>query len=204
MGRPVGSILQVSVRYTSCGQQLLNVLGYRVITQSTEGDVQAEQAGLASQLNAANNLIDKMRACMSNETTVQDVTVQFIRDTRFARTVLEVDAPGTIAEPCATANVACTITKRTEYSGRWAVGAFHIGGLPNTAYDGGLIDTDYKTVANALGAQLLDNIGGVGGGLYQPVIIHPPGTHGGYSALIATETQDTLRVMRRRTVGLGI
>jgi len=204
MGRPIGDIIQATIKSTVCGQTMLNVLSYRVTAVSSTTDVQVEQSQFGAQLNVANKVIDRMQNAMSNEATIQEVSCQFIRDTRWARSVVEIDIPGGIAVPCATANVAATITKRTEYAGRWAVGSFHLGGVPNDGYDGGLLDPDYKDLVALLAAELIQPIITGAGGTYEPVLLHAPGEHGGYSNLTATEVQDTLRVMRRRTVGLGI
>lgn len=205
MGRPVGSILQASIESLVNGQRLLNVLHYKVEAESTEADVKDEQENFATQLNAVGGIVPKMQAAMSIEATISQVVVQFIRPERFARSTLEIDDTGTIASDCNAQNVAAVITKRTAFAGRWAVGAFHLGGVPVNGYVAGNLEPAYKAFVLALAEQLLEPIViPIVGGTYVPVLVHPIGEHGGSTELAETEVQDTLRVMRRRTVGLGI
>jgi hypothetical protein len=101
--------------------------------------------------------------------------------------------------------VAAVITKRTAFAGRWAVGSFHLGGLPQNAYVNGTLEPTFKTSVGLVAAQLLEDITiAIVGGVYEPVIVHPVAAHDGSTVLRETDVQDTLRVMRRRTVGLGI
>lgn len=205
MGQPVGSIFQVAIESLVNNQRLLNVLHYRVEEETTEADIQAETENLAGQVLAFNGIVDKMLDCMSNTANVTQVTAQCIRNTRFVRAVVEDNQEGNIVSPCAAQNLAAVITKRTTFSGRWAVGSFHLGGLPVTAYQAGVLDNAFKALVQALADELLDPIViPAVGGTYIPVLLHPVGQHGGSTVINAVEVQDQVRVMRRRTVGLGI
>jgi len=208
MGVPVGSIFEVSLRSTVCGQKCINVLHYVVTAETSETSIVAESLQLATAADAANALGPKFRACLAQNCTHDEVVAQCIRDTlgtRFARQVLDIGDPGDAVEDAATANVSAVITKRTSFAGRWAVGSFHMPGIGAGFYTNGLVsDVTYKAALNDLGAEILQVITTPLGGEYQPVIYHPDGLHGGYTTLLETELQDQLRVMRRRTVGLGI
>lgn len=205
MGRPVGSIVQLGIETVCNGQRMLNVLHYRVETESGEADVQAEQENFLAQVNSVNGIIDDMKACLSNDVTVVQAVAQFIRAERWARSVLDIGEQGDSLLPCEAQNVAAVITKRTAFAGRWAIGSFHLGGLPSSAYVAGNLDPTFKLDMEVLALQLLEPIVvPIVGGTYVPVLVHPLGEHGGSTELASTEVQDTLRVMRRRTVGLGI
>ena len=205
MGRPVGSIIQAGIETVVNGQRLLNVLHYKVKLESTEPDAKDEQENFATQLNAVGGIVAKMRAAMSQDATVVRVVAHFIRDQRFARSTLEITGAGLIAEDCTAQNVTATLTKRTAFAGRWAVGSFHLGGLPVTGYVSGNLEPVYKGLVEDLANQLLVEITvPITGGTYTPVLLHPPAAHDGSTELREIDVQETLRVMRRRTVGLGI
>lgn len=208
MGAPVGSIFEVTLRTTVCNQKCLNVLHYVVETESSETSIVAETIQLATAIETAGGLGDKFRGALSALAIHDETVAQCIKDTlgtRFARQVLDVGDPGELAGDVLTANVAAVITKRTSFSGRWAVGSFHMGGVPGSYFSGGLItDAPYKAALNALASEILQSVTTASGGEYQPVIYHPDGLHGGHTMILETELQDQVRVMRRRTVGLGI
>lgn len=205
MGLPVGTIWQVGIDTVVNGQRCMNILGYRCTAESTEADIAEETLNLAAAMNAVGGIIPKLVACQSNDALITQVTAQAIRETRYARQVVDIGQAGGVAEDCTAQNLSAVIIKRTAFAGRWAVGSFHVPGLPVTAYVNGAIEPVYKASVVDLAAQLLVPVViPIVGGTYEPVLIHPVGEHGGSTFLTSTEVQDELRVMRRRTVGLGI
>lgn len=208
MGAPIGSIFELSLRSTVCDQRCINVLHYVVATETSETSIVAESLQLATAADAVGALGPAFRACLAQNCTHDEVVAQCIKDTlgtRYARQVLDVGDPGDAVEDATTANVSAVITKRTSFSGRWAVGGFHMPGIGAGFYTGGLVtDVGFKAALNALASEMLQPITTVLGGEYLPVIYHPDGLHGGYTPLLETELQDELRTMRRRTVGRGI
>lgn len=208
MGTPVGSVWEVTLKSTVAGQKCLNVLHYVVETESSETSIVAESLQLAEAIGAGGAVGPAFEDCLAQNETFDEIVAQCVKDTlgtRYARQVLDVENPGGFAADCTTPNVSAVITKRTSFSGRWAVGSFHMPGVPATAYVGGMItDATYLGALGVLAAELVQNQTTTSGGEYTPVIYHPDGAHGGFTLLLATEVQEVLRVMRRRTVGLGI
>lgn len=205
MGLPVGTIWQLVIESVVSGQRCLNVLHYRCTTESTISGISAETEAVAADLNSVDGIIPKLLPAMGPNVNIPRVTGQAIRTTRYAKQSVEVDEDGSHANLCTTPNVAAVITKRTTFAGRWAVGSFHVPGVPGTAYSEGMLTTDYKDIITLLAAELLDNLEpAVGGGVYEPILLHPAGLHGGFTTLTECIAQDQVRVMRRRTVGLGI
>jgi len=205
MGRPLGSIIQATIKYVCNSQVCLNVLHYEVQNVSSHDSAQDEQLAFLSRFNAVSDVIAKLKDCLSQEATIVEAWAQFIRPTRYAKSVLELDAIGGVVSDCHAQNLAATIVKRTEFGGDWAHGSLHLGGVPNNGYSGGLLEPAYKDLVEVLAAQLLEDVASpTGGGIYAPVLLHPPAAHGGSTLLSGSEVMDELRVMRRRTVGLGI
>lgn len=205
MGLPVGTIWQVGIESLVSGQRCLNILHYRTTAESTITGIADEAESVAAEMNKVNGVIPKMLACMHTSATIVRVSAQAIRNTRYARQFVEVDEDGSIGTGSVTPNVSAVITKRTTFSGRWAVGSFHLAGIPSSQIVNGLLDSGYKTLVSEIASEILAPLDPtVGGGEYEPILLHPLGQHGGYTALTQADVQDTVRVMRRRTVGLGI
>lgn len=208
MGTPVGSIWEVTLRTTASNQKCLNVLHYVVETETSTGGIAAESLQLANAIDAAGAIGPDFRDCLGSNVIHDEVVAQCIKDTlgtRYARQVLDVGDPGAFPAVSDTANIAATITKRTSFSGRWAVGSFHVPGVPIGTYAAGkFTDAPYIAAVNVLAAELLQSVTTAGGGVYQPVIYHPDGLHDGYTRLQDAERQEEVRTMRRRTVGRGI
>lgn len=206
MGAPVGSVFEVTFRTLCANQRCLNVLHYVVETETSETvpAVEAEQLAIAADAALQTDFLN----CLGTNCQLTEVVAQCIRDTlgnRFARQVLAVDAAGTGPAHSDQPNIAGVITKRTNFAGRWAVGSFHMPGVPiNTADQGVWEPGGYKSALGVLAAELLESITTASGGVYAPVLYHPTGVPTWTTPLHATEVQDQVRVMRRRTVGLGI
>lgn len=207
MAAPVGSIFELQIRSTVCGQKCLNVLHYVVEVESPTGSIVTETAALAVSASALNSIGDFFLQALPLNCTLDTISAQCIRDTlgtRFARQIVDLEDPGEWGVPTLTANISAVITKRTSFAGRWAVGSFHMPGVPENEQADGLLKAGaYKTALETIALELLDPLSPAGGGTYQPVIYHPDGLHGGYTRLLATELQEQIRVMRRRTVGQG-
>lgn len=102
-----------------------------------------------------------------------------------------------------TTNLQGAITFRTDFGGRNQVSTIKVGPLPTDAAADGLLEASYKAELADTALRLTEVIPIVAGGfeLY-PVIWHRPGAT--YNYIRTAVTQDQVRTMRRRTVGLGI
>lgn len=113
--------------------------------------------------------------------------------------------PGTVADSATTANLASTITLTTELAGRNQQATKHVGPLPNGSdqFEDGLINPLYGALLSAFRARLLTGVVDIPLSLQlAPCIYHKPGPV--FSTdVIDGSIGDTVRVMRRRTVGVG-
>jgi hypothetical protein len=209
MGQSVGSILEITVEWTAFAQKALNVLHYKVETESSTTGVVSETIEAANAFLSPGALGETLLDAIPTNVTMANVYAQFIRGTgaqRFARQVVDGLGAGVFTGTALTLNVAATFTKRTTFSGRWAVGSLHLPGVPSIAMDNGVIsDAGYENELDDIKVQMLEPLeGAIGGGVYVPVILHPVGEHGGSTELFAVDWQPEVRTMRTRTIGKGV
>jgi len=187
------------------GQRILNTFGY----------VAAEIGSAAVKLDAAyTQILDKLTGVGSIEAhliavssanyTLDRITVQLVKPDRWMPATRTINLPGALPDAAQTQNVAASIERRGIRARRTNVGRIQVMIPQGEDYiNAGLLMVDYKGELNGLAGAMLEKIEfGVGGNLYPA--IWPAGVIGDYAPIVATRVQDTVRVMRRRTVGLGI
>lgn len=145
-------------------------------------------------------------ACLPVDYTLDYWYAQKVAPVRYRYAKHTRGVTGTHADGCETANQAAVLTGTTVLSGRSQISNKHIGPIPQSAnvQANGLVAAAYKAKLSALGAKMDNGLVDAAIGLSMfPVIIHPtPATSS--TLIIDFQPQDTIRVMRRRTVGLGI
>jgi len=202
-------LFKVIIRQRLYGQRLLNVLWYRVTDAGgTPPDRWAAQVSLANQVNVAGGIIPLMTACQTEDSEVTGVLVWSYRTRLDRKPYAEVamGEPGLVASPAGDANTALSIEKRAlvtiEGHPRYGIGRFQLGGIPQTGYEAGAFDPVYLIDAQALADELTDQI--VAAGVtFQPVLVNTDGASFVLSDIFGAVAKDTVRVMRRRTVGVG-
>lgn len=208
MGQPVGSILECAVVGNVNAQTVISVLHYAVGSPSTIGDPQDEQQDFIGAIvgTGTNHFITEYLDCCSNQYTLEYVRAQFVANTRFRSTKETIGVAGTIGSDCNRQNTNGTITKQTQFAGRDQVGSIHMPGIPDNAVIHGYLSAGQAVKYGLLCDRLKLTVTGLlGGGTYYPVIWHRnitgPDNHDLVEQMFP---QATSRVMRRRTVGLGI
>jgi len=206
MALTAGDILQVSLRGTLFEQRMLTVLHYRVITGSASGTVYGDVLSWAQYfggLTGAGQLLDLYLATCCPEYLLEQVRVQRVAPDRSAYAVENVNAFGTHANACRTANLSCSITKRGNGGGRWATGRVQMPGLPSdNVVDGEIAvgaQVDYVNLGNQFAAN--QNNAGITQTV-QPVIFNP-GRTPNWVEILNWLPQTTARTMHRRTLRLG-
>lgn len=203
-----GDIIQVIIKGEANGQTLLNVLYYKAKSGYPE-DTYAEameELWAAIVVDDITSITDAMVPLMGNNTGINWVQCQRVYPTRDYYYRGAADLQGTHADDCDAPNVSAVITKRSERSGRGRSGSFHLGGIANTTYALGKITPAAQSllVTLAAGIELVQQETTDGTG-YEPGMFNPElGAGLNWSPIADTTVQETLRVMRRRTVGVGI
>lgn len=210
----VDDIVQVTARLSLFNQTLLNTFHYRVSLVNAPVNYESAIVGLDGHLSNTNNLWDKYVACLQQDVTLVEVWYQRVSPTRLYVQKKTKGTVGLRVTDSFTANVAAFIERRTATATRRSVGGIHVptsGGGGSTV--GGLLTVGLKADLQALADQMMagftTNTGFIG---WTPVLFGPfrpakgdkPAVPEHYEDLIDTSVWDTTRVMRRRTVGVGI
>lgn len=206
MAAPVNSILEVSIVSKLYFQTILNVLHYRVITVSGVPNTLDEQD--AFNVDFANvalgGVMDKYKKATMGLQEVVEIRSQFVSPLRFRASKLAVSITGLRGNNDA-ANQAVVITKRGQFANRRNIGSIHIPAPGEGDIDAGVLAPAYKPILEDLAAELEQNITvTTGAGVYEPVIYSRGPAPDNWQSIDDCLVQDTARVMRRRTVGLGI
>lgn len=203
-----GNIVQVTIESQALGQTLLNVLHYRAKIALAGQDYFLVMSNLAEAIGESPTagIVPKMLPLMGANTSVANIYCQRIAPVRspFLKTL--VDMPGSHVEDCDASNLAAVITKRGDVSGRGRSGTFHLGGLGNTVYGHGFITPGSLTLLEELADKMNDpQLTSGGSSVFEPIIYNPGGgSPGTGNEIVFCGPSNTVRVMRRRTVGLGI
>lgn len=205
-----GDLIQLTFVSRWNAQVIMLTTHYKCRTPPT-GSMPTSQAlqGLIDYVDPAdaNSLGSMYLGCLPENLTLREIWAQKIYPTREVKQSKAVSYTGNwpTAE-ASTGNIGGVITLRTDKAGRSQVGNKHIGPLPQDAYSNGQISGAAILALDALGEALVGPLNTVNTGQYDAVIYHRSGDGAAQkSDLIGTYVvQTTARVMRRRTVGLGI
>lgn len=206
MALPVGTVIEITAIGQLFGQTTMNVWHYVVNTQSTTLNDQLELEDLLAQhWNAGPGTIslDFINCCPTNWTMTR-MTAQAIHPERKRR-VTELRGHTGDTGVATSANLQSSVTLVTDRAGRDQIGGKRIPMAADQSLAGNLTPA-YKTLVTAFALSCLDRlIVSIGGGQYDPVIYHRnTAVFPRYALVTDSFAQDTTRVMRRRTVGLGI
>lgn len=205
MGLAVGDVVALTYGGTYASQQIRYNLHYQVTVAGSSTSPELDLQAMADNFAApgTNTLTAALQACHVDSFNFDFVTAQRVSPTRTIRLVKLASFPGTIGNVGEPPNVAAVITKRTLTAGRRGIGSLHLTGVDQTAITDGLITNlvNYAALLPLLSAGR--SVGAVtmsvDPGLFNPT--RPPTF---FSRLFDCAIQDTVRVMRRRTVRVGI
>jgi len=208
MGLPVANVndkLLISFRGTVYGQRIINTFAYNLSGVAPFTSWTDLITSLNTALIGAGRLRQKFLACSITSYTLDTIRYQVLFPTRY----VAVDFPqvaqiGTLGSDAFTANTAVTITRRGQTANRQNISSLHIVGANDSALaDQGVLKAAYKTPLGVLGLELLTAyLLDAGATQLDPIIFHRT-SPSLVTGITQTLTQDTLRVMRRRTVRVG-
>jgi hypothetical protein len=218
MAWPAGGILEVRVEYRANAQTCMNVLHYENQGPAIGLTVPEIVDDFLDSFGVAGNgrFPDEWAALISADALVFRTTAQAVYPTRYALQFREVAVVGTRPGALRAQNVQASIQKASDLAGRSRVGSLHIGALSVEDYAAGNITAAYELVlagfvANFLSGPLVTV--GLPNNSWHPVILNKepiPNTDPvrfrikGSTLITNYDVKSTLRVMRRRTTGLGI
>lgn len=199
---PPNSIIQINAEILAFGQTLINTTHWQT-SLTTVPDYFAELTSAITfcRTNAL-GWINLLVPCLGTNIELNMVTAQPVYPQRLRPVRVFDGRLGTGGADCNAQNLAAVIHKISDIAARWGQGSMHVGGLPTTFYAGGLITTAGITqltpLAGVLPRQFMGTLA-----TYFPSLWNAttptratPFTH--------SDIATTVRVMRRRTVGVGI
>lgn len=205
MSREVSTdaIAEVVFRGMLHGQVVMSLFHYRLNNAIVNSDGTALATALNGFLNNATRLLGDYASACSNELEITDVTVQWVYPTRYSlQRFTPVVTNGGNVDPSLPSNVAIALLKRTFLTGPRQRGVTHMPAVPVSNVVGSVL------VAGALASYQLvcDDMDDVyittGGETFEPLIYNK--TFPVTSPQIQSVTvEETTRIMRRRSVGVG-
>lgn len=198
-----GDVALVTLKGTLASQTILNTFHYGmsiVVGAPTQNAVGIE---ITTLLQSAGNLVDKFLLCCPLNYTLDEMWVQFILDTRFAKQTFAIGSAGTAPFAANTANSSAVITRTGAAANKHNRGSLHIPyANKDTSAANGLISAGQLTSMNNLAPFLFNASALATLGDIQPILIHGTSKLNAIP-LVSAVAQETMRTMRRRTVGVG-
>lgn len=200
----VGDTVMVSHVGSLCGQRTINTFYYRVAATAPAADMNAALLSFHAALGVSPELRFRFLGATPNNYTLTQAWYQVIHPLRYRKVVVGVNQGGQFLDNAATANVQASITRASELAGRTHIGGVRIPcGTTTASTDNGIITGPLKAKLDDLAiAMALTVITTVA-----PVCTFAPliglSADGFQREMAFAFAQDTTRVIRRRTVGLG-
>ena len=204
---PNNAVLLYTIRYSQAGQTFLNTAHFKYTDNITGVDDYATYANaILDRFELAANIIADLADLMHPSITIVDHRIQQVHPVRLAPIIHTLGVPGLATGTALPTNTAAVVTKRSEFATRWGIGSWHQPGLPSSAL----------TSAGVMATTWLDDLElALAGPL--TVAFVPTAMNGEVNGVLwnittplrftdvnSIQAQSTPRVMRRRTVGLGI
>lgn len=211
------SVCQVTCRGRLFGQEVMNVFHWRV---DSGGGVIPDGAAFLGDFFAELSVVDtwftKYLACLAPNIQNINADFQWIDLDRFVKRNFIVAGGGAAVHIPTTANNAAVILLRADIADKRSLGVKHIPGLGGSAVAAGVLTGGITAALGDFGQQAILPVD-VGARTMNPIVFgraRPEYTdkHGvlhpaipkSYRLITSYTVEDTARVMRRRTVGLGI
>lgn len=204
MALPVDAKVQVRYWLTTPSSQCILDLWYVVTSGAGNPLIAQDLADLRDYMadfGTAGQPGYALKQVMATNVTISRIDTQMIYPGRSAFVTGSYAQPGNFGADADTDNIAAVLTMRTAFSGRSQVANKHIGPLPKTAYNNGVLTAGYIAKLALLGTALIASVN-----LASPLTLRPIVNHPGATYDVTTNTSSSGRVgtMRRRTVRVGI
>jgi len=190
------------------GQRIMMQHDYRVDGVVGANDIISVQDALITELAASGNdgLETDYTACLATAYTGDFVRAQRVYPVRMRASSGTMTTSGS-AGTTELSNIAAAVNFITDFSGRSQQAVKHLGPISSetTLVDNGVLTTAYNTLLNTFANSLLDNVSLLTGNVdLTPVVVHIGDPVWSSTDLTNFNLGSAARVMRRRTVGLGI
>jgi len=201
----VGDQINVTFAGSFAGQTCLNNFGYQVTAIGGAHQVVTTAGEINNKLSVGGGMIDDYAALLPGDYIINELWVQWLRPTRYAKQKFISGVTGANPGNSTSTNQAITITRKGFAANRRNIGGVHIFCVND---DSAMLDGEflaaYKLLAATFAVHMSSTVALFGDGTIITPSIIPTDPGGAVIPVVSTEVQGTARVMRRRTVGLGI
>jgi hypothetical protein len=199
-----GDIVQFTVWQRLFGQTVLNRMHYQV-NGPTQLNGPAELQIFLGNAAAGSNWPSIVRQRQSHDLKVEKFSAQKISTTRWAAEWAVANTEGGNAGASLPSNVNIVFQKHVPQASRRGLqGRMHVAGIPSDNFLGDNLTNAAYLVWNSTCITFLTQIAGGTGVFYTPVIWSNAGGVRHVAELDKVSVSTEARIMRRRTVGLGI
>jgi len=202
----VGDRILVTLKANLLAQVIMSTFVYRITSVTGTPNMHDVFDALDTKLKTAGNLVPKFLASVTHDYILHEIWYQTIAPGRFAKyPVIATGLIGGFTGESQTANLAAVITRRGDLGNRHNISTLHVPiGTDDNSLEDGELAVDLQTVLAALAIQINSSItlSSPAVGL-SPVINNGPNA-ADYSPITNTFVSQGVRVMRRRTLRVGI
>ena len=200
----VGDTVMITFNGNLCAQRTMNTFYYRCSAVPNGTDMEDAFISINATLGLAGGLrFAQLGATPSNYTLTQ-TWIQTIFPVRYRKVVFAQNQNGQYADTALTANVQAAITRAGSLANRESIGGVRIpigSGIQST--DNGFIASALKVKLDALALAINQNIITAVGPILTLIPLVGAAHDGNQRDCAFAFTQDTTRVIRRRTVRVG-
>lgn len=195
----------VTFKATAFNQVILNTFVYNLTVPGTVGTVDIACDTLKAKLDEPNALFERWQNALPPNVTIDEVRVQCIWPQRVAAISYPFVGTGAFIDEADTANQAAVITRRGELANRRNVGSLHMLAPSGVgSIQSGVIQAAYRSALDSLATQVKTQYTEVVFGTTWTPVLFSKSQPSLLTPIVSTTVQNSARVMRRRTVGLGI
>lgn len=199
-----GSILELTLEGRHEGQQVMNVLHYKLTSPATLTDGRDVAANVIIAANEVGGIATLWRACLSIQVTDLTAKAQWIVPDRYAYVRLGITGgSGSVAGDAMPVNTAVTVTRRGQEANRRNIGSTHIGGVPAGAITNGQLNILFVDAYAEFAAKMLQPLLSLDPAFEMTPILYNKEAPAESAVPIAYTLNTYARIMRRRTVGVG-
>lgn len=199
-----GDVLLVTYKGSLADQIIMTTFHYGMSTVTGAPTQDAVATEVLTKLSAVGGQNERFLNCCPDNYNLDEVWVQFILDTRYRKKVGFPNVGGNFGFQAYGTNQAGVISRFGPAANRRNQGNIHIpiGASASWLLDGKIIPA-WRTAANLLAPFLYNPQVLATTGTISPILIHGTSKLNAIP-LVSAQVQETARVMRRRTVGVGI
>lgn len=196
------AIVQVNVFQTFNGQRLINTLHYQYHHTGGAPDYEDAMNELLDELFTAGDLVDDIHGLQPTVATLDYLTAQPVYPDRYTAVIRDYNAVGARGGDPAPQNLAAVITKTSALAKRYGRGSWHQGGLIAADNVNGNISFGLSGLLQQIATDILAERALATLGTMTPVLWSKK-VPGRVTPIKGTIVQGSIRVMRRRTIGVG-